>query len=192
MEAIWIADLEEVDEPHSINEQKCKTKVAAFKEWMQKWHQAPHESLIYHTALTKPPDGRAHPSFNITKTEVMNSHNPNPAANQDMDSQAKAKFSHSTYSTFYHLTTGHAFIRSDSSPTTHPNKLLASVVSQTVEHVLLHCPQYMPSHQRHLTANGHLHRISCLFMQLKLIKGLLCFLEESGACYRPCTIWEPG
>ena len=112
MEAIQTADLEEVDEPHSIDKQKCKTKVAVVKEWTQQWHQAPHKSLIYHTALTKPPDGRVHPSFNITKTEAMNSHNPNPAVNQDMDNQAKAKFSHSTYSTFYCLTTGHAFIGS--------------------------------------------------------------------------------
>ena len=112
IEAIWTADLEEVDEPHSINEQKHKTKAAAVKEWMQQWHQAPHKSLIYHTAPTEPPDRRAHPSFNITKTEAVNSHNPNSTASQDVDNQVKAKFSHSTYSTFHCLTTGHAFIGS--------------------------------------------------------------------------------
>ena len=32
MEAIQTADLEEVDKPHSINKQKCKTKVAVVKE----------------------------------------------------------------------------------------------------------------------------------------------------------------
>ena len=79
---------------------------------MQQWHQAPCKSLIYCTALTKLPDGRVHPSFNITKTKAVNSHNPNSAANQDANNQVKAKFSHSTYSTFYCLTTGHAFIGS--------------------------------------------------------------------------------
>ena len=106
MEAIWTADLKEVDEPHSINEQKCKMKAAAVEEWTQQWHQAPHESLIYCTTLTKLPDRRAHPSFNITRTKVANSHTPNSAASQDADNQVKAKFSCSTYSTFYHLATG--------------------------------------------------------------------------------------
>ena len=111
MEAIWTADLEEVDEPHSINEQKCKTKVAAVEEWMQQWHQALHKSLIYCTALTELPDRRVHPFFNITRTEMVNSHTPNSAVSQDVNNQVKAKFSHSTYSTFYHLATGHEFIR---------------------------------------------------------------------------------
>ena len=197
MEAIWTADLKEVDEPYSINELKCKMKVAAVKEWMQQWHQAPHESLIYCTALTELPNGRVHPSFNITRTKVANSHFPNPAASQDADNQVKAKFSCSTYSTFYCLTTGHAFIGSFTQCffPHHTPKQVACQCSepvQMVEHMLLHCPQYTPLHQRHLTANGCLHGISCLFMQQKLIKGLLCFLEETGACYRLCTIWELG
>ena len=145
MEAIWTADLEEVDEPHSINKLKCKTKAAVVEEWTQQWHQAPGESLIYCTALTKPPDGRAHPSFNITRTEAVNSHFPNSAASQDADNQVKAKFSCSTYSTFYHLTTGHAFIRSFTQQffPCHTPKQVACQCSepvQMVKHMLLHCP----------------------------------------------------
>ena len=150
MEAIWTADLEEVDEPHSINKLKCKTKAAVVEEWTQQWHQAPGKSLIYCTALTKPPDRRAHPSFNITRTKAVNSHFPNSAASQDADNQVKAKFSRSTYSTFYHLTTGHAFIGSFTQRffPCHTPKQVACQCSepvQMVKHMLLHCPQYMPS-----------------------------------------------
>ena len=42
------------------------------------------------------------------------------------------------------------------------------------------------------SANGRSHGISCLFMQPKLIEGLLHFLEETGACAKPRTEWEPG
>jgi hypothetical protein len=62
--------------------------------------------------------------------------------------------------------------------------------TQTVEHVLLHCPQYMPSHQKHLTANGHPYGLSSLFTQTEHIEGLLWFLEETGACFKPWTTWE--
>ena len=134
---------------HSINELKHKMKAAAVEEWMQQWHQALCESLIYCTALTKLPDKRGHPSFNITRTEVVNSHFPNSAVSQDADNQVKAKFSCSTYSTFYHLTTGHAFIRSFTQcffPHHTPEQVACQCGEpvQMVEHMLLHCPQYTP------------------------------------------------
>ena len=62
-EAIRTADLREIEEPHSIKRQQKETKDAAVMTWAERWHSAPRSSLAYRTALTKPPDGRPHPTF---------------------------------------------------------------------------------------------------------------------------------
>jgi hypothetical protein len=58
-------------------------------EW---WHQAPRSSLAYKTVLTKPPDGRPHPTFLVRQDTV--------------------KFSRLTLCTLYRVITGHAFVGS--------------------------------------------------------------------------------
>jgi hypothetical protein len=130
LEAIWMAELDPDSEPHTIKHQKMKTKWAAITTWADRWHNAPRTSLAYRTALTKPPDGRPHPTF-PTKQEP-------------------AKFSWTTSCMLYRLITGHAFI---GAYTQHffdqhtPEQIACTCgeLVQTVEHILLDCPT-MPSH----------------------------------------------
>lgn len=63
LEAIRVANLEEIEEPHTTKKQKATAKQQAYQGWAEQWHQAPRTSLVYRTALTKPPDGRLHPAF---------------------------------------------------------------------------------------------------------------------------------
>jgi hypothetical protein len=70
LEAICTADLRDVEEPHSIKNQKQKTKQAAIATWLERWHEVPRSSLAYQTALTKPPDGRPHPTFLVRQEAV--------------------------------------------------------------------------------------------------------------------------
>ncbi len=92
LEAICIAPAEAAKEPCTIKNQKQKTREEAITTWATWWHQAPHTSLVYRTALTKPLDGQAHPVFHI--------------------GQNPAKFSWKTFCTLYQIITGHAFIGS--------------------------------------------------------------------------------
>ena len=63
LEAIHTAVINEVDEPHSIKNQKAKTEEEVITTWAKQWHQNPYMSLSYSTALSKPPDGKVHPTF---------------------------------------------------------------------------------------------------------------------------------
>jgi len=63
---------------------------------------------------------------------------------------------------------------------------------QTVEHVLLDCPIYTTMRQEHLTANSCPQNLSQLFNHPKCINMLLQFMEETGACAKPHTVWELG
>ena len=69
LEAICIANLTEIIEPHTINNQKEATKEAAIAAWGNKWNKLPHTSKAYQTALTSPPDGKSHPTFHITQEQ---------------------------------------------------------------------------------------------------------------------------
>ena len=181
LEAIRTADLMDIEELNTIKNQKKQTKAAATKEWARRWHQSPHDSLAYQTALTEPPDGHPHPTFHIGKNNAKGK---------------RAKFSRLTHATLYRFTTGHAFIGAYTQRF-HPQHTLEQVAcpcgepTQTVEHVLLHCPHYMPSRRKHLTANGRPHGLSSLFTQTEHVEGLLRFLEETGACIKTRTTWEP-
>ena len=64
-EAIRTADLRDVEGPHTIGNQKRTAKEEAINTWAERWYQSPRSSLAYKTALTKPPDGRTHPTFLI-------------------------------------------------------------------------------------------------------------------------------
>ncbi|KAH9961323.1 hypothetical protein BC827DRAFT_1131805, partial [Russula dissimulans] len=63
---------------------------------------------------------------------------------------------------------------------------------QTIEHVLRECPRYDDARRKHLTANGRLRNIPQLFSHPKRVHSLLHFLEETGACAKPRTLWDPG
>ena len=63
LEAICTAVINEADELHSIKNQKAKTEEEVIMTWAKQWHQNLHMSLSYSTALSKPPNGKAHPTF---------------------------------------------------------------------------------------------------------------------------------
>jgi hypothetical protein len=44
----------------------------------------------------------------------------------------------------------------------------------------------------HLTASGRPRNLSQLFNHLKRVVTLLRFMEETGACAKLRTVWEPG
>jgi hypothetical protein len=141
LEAIRTAALTPDQEPHMIKHQKKQTKEAMIASWANCWHKAPCTSLVYRTALTKPPDGRVHPMFK--------------------PDQGTVKFSHKISCTLYHLATGHAFIgeytrRFYSHHTQEQVTCPCGKPTQTVEHLLLKCPKYNAVHQKHLMVNGRL------------------------------------
>jgi hypothetical protein len=177
LEAIRTADLRGEEEPHSIKAQKKKTTEAAISAWAERWHQAPRSSLAYKTALTRPPDGRPHPTFLVR--------------------QDTAKFSRLTICTLYRVITGHAFIGSYTQRffPQHTQEQVACPCGepvQTVEHVLLHCQLHNAARRKHLTASGRPRNLSQLFNHPKRVTTLLRFLEETGACAKPRAVWEPG
>jgi len=130
----------------------------AIREWADRWHQAPRISLAYQLALTKPPDGKPHPTFIHTKAK-----RPAGAGRRPQRGSAPAKSSHSrhTTSTLYRIITGHAFIGSYTQrflPQHTPEQIACQCgeTIQTVEHVLRDCPRYDAACRRHLTANSRL------------------------------------
>ena len=176
-EAIRTADLRDVDEPHSIKDQKKKTRDAAITAWAERWHQAPRSSLAYKTALTKPPDGRPHPTFLVR--------------------QDAAKFSRLTLCTLYRIITGHAFVGAYTQRffPQHTEEQVACPCGepvQTIEHILLDCNIYTAARRKHLTVGGRPRNLSQLFNHPKRVIMLLRFMEETGICAKPRTVWEPG
>jgi len=177
LEAIRTADLTNFEEPHSIKKQKEATRNAATATWAERWHQTPHASLVYKTALTRPPDGRTHPTF--------------------LTGEQAAKFSRLTLCTMYRIITGHAFVGSYTQrffPQHTPDQVACPCGTpvQTIEHILLVCPIYATARRKHLTANGRPRNLSQLFNHPKRVVTVLRFLEETGVCAKPRTEWEPG
>jgi hypothetical protein len=89
-EALRTAEPNTEEEPHTIKNQRKKTRDDTIAKLAERWHESPRSSLAYRTALTKPPDGKAHPTF-LTGKEL-------------------AKFSHWSLCTLYWIITGHAFV----------------------------------------------------------------------------------
>ena len=63
LEAIRIADLTTIKEPHTIRQQQDATRSEATATWGDRFYQAPRSGLSYKTALLAPPDGGPHPTF---------------------------------------------------------------------------------------------------------------------------------
>jgi Reverse transcriptase (RNA-dependent DNA polymerase)/Endonuclease-reverse transcriptase len=184
LEAIRTANLAGIREPHTINNQREATKSAAIAAWTEEWHQSPHTSKAYRTALTMPPDGKPHHTFYCT--------HPNKT-----DAEPQAKFSRLTHSTFYRLITGHAFTGEYTQrffPQHTPEQVACQCGEpiQTVEHVLLQCPLFNAARRKHLTVNGRPRSFPQLLENSERTRSLLQFLEETRACNKPRAEWEPG
>jgi hypothetical protein len=183
-EAVRTATPAEADEPHTIKSQKKRAKEDAVEAWATDWHQAPRTSLAYRTALTRPPDGRPHPSFHAERSPV------DPRAR-------KVKCPRRTRSTFYRFVTGHAFVGEYTQRffPQHTQDQIACPCGepvQTIEHVLLHCPTHTAARLKHLTAHGRPSNLTQLFANPKRVAEVLSFLEETSACDRPREVWDPG
>lgn len=190
LETIRTTDTETIVEPNSIKSQIKAAEETAIKAWADSWHQAPRTSLAYRTALTAPPDGRTHHTFHSARTTATLRTTPK-TTNQP------AKFSRTTHSTFYRLTTGHAFTGEYTQrfyPPHTPEQIACPCGEQvqTAEHVLTACPLYDDARQKHLSANGRPRTLQQLFANQERAQELRQFLEETKACAKPRASWEPG
>ena len=182
---IRTADIAGIVEPHTITSQKKATKDAAIAEWTARWHEQPHTSKAYQTALTEPPDGRTHRTFLLT-----------PAHNTPGEENT-VKFSRLTDSTFYRFITGHAFTgeytkRFFSKHTPEQVACQCGEPNQTVEHILFLCPIFTTARRKHLTDNGRPRSFLQLLENPERVQTLLQFIEETRACTKPRAEWEPG
>jgi len=182
LEAIRTANTTNIIEPHTINKQKESTADTAITKWTERWHQSPHTSKAYQTALTAPPDGKTHHTFQMDYSSTEG---------------APAKFSRLTHSTLYRFITGHAFTGEYTQrffPQHTPEQIACQCGEplQTIEHVLFNCPLFTDARCKHLTINGHPRNLPQLLENPKRVQTLLRFLEETRACNKPRTEWEPG
>ena len=185
LETIRTADLTDIIEPHTINRQKETTKDAAVAEWAAQWHQSPHTSKVYQTALTLPPDGKTHHTFHLARPT------------NTPDGRPQAKFSRLTHTTLYRFITGHAFTGEYTQrffPQHTPEQIACQCGEplQTVEHVLFRCPLFTAARRRHLTVRGRPRSFPQLLENKERVQTLLRFLEETRACNKPRAEWEPG
>jgi hypothetical protein len=95
------------------------------------------------------------------------------------------------------MITGHAFIGAYTErffPLHTPEQVACPCgeTTQTVEHVLLHCPLHAAARHKHLTNNGRPRGLQQIFSNPARILDVLRFLEETGACAKPRAEWEPG
>ena len=84
--------------PPSVQYQRAESKAIALKDWEQQFYENPRQSQAYNSALTTPPDGRAHLILRIASTGVK--------IKGQVYSQ---RVSRGTQSTLIRLITGHAF-----------------------------------------------------------------------------------
>jgi hypothetical protein len=197
--AIHTTNLANVKEPHTIQSQRKATKDATIAKWTECWHQSPCTSLAYHTALTTPPDGRPHPTFQTPQlTEPPTTKDSNKHPTQETQNKNAAKpFLRLTYSTLYRFITGHTFTSEYtqwffSKHTAEQITCPCGYPIQTIEHVLLECTLYTDAHRKYLTVNSHPQSLPQLFSHPQCIQELLRFLEETGACMKPRVERELG
>ena len=195
-----MAETAGADEPHTIGKQKEKGKADAVDAWAERWHQSQRTSLAYQTALTRPPDGKPHTTFLAPTKQPQDT----PAGEPEQEPQGpgeprakKAKFTRKTFTTFYRIITGHAFVGAYTQrffPQHTPDQVACQCgePTQTIEHVLLHCPLFDTSRRKHLMANGRPRNRTQLFKNPERAVKMQRFLEETGACATPRAAWEPG
>ena len=150
--------------------------------------------MAYRTALTTPPDGKTHHTFQPKRPTI-------PPKTGDMNTGPdtigpKATFSRLTYSTFYRFITGHAFIGEYTQrffPQHTPDQITCQCGEplQTIEHVIMQCPLFTAARRKHLMFHGRTRSFQQLLENPKRIQELLRFLEETRACNKPRADWEP-
>jgi hypothetical protein len=182
LDAISTANINELIEPHTINNQQETIKNAAIVAWTEKWNRSPHTSKAYRTALTTPPDGKPHHTFHLANSS---------------DEEPQAKFSRLTHSTLYRIITGHAFTGEYTQrffPQHTPEQIACPCGEplQTIEHVLFQCHHFTAARRRHLTVSGRPRSFPQLLENPERARALLRFLEETRACSKPRAEWEPG
>src|SRR6266446_1000561 len=174
----------------SIQYQRTESKAAAVSAWGQQYYESPRRSQAYDSALTSPPDGRAHLILRIASTGVR--------IKGQVYSQ---RISREIQSTLTRLITGHAFTGAYRLRFKHKNRPPATeeeiacacgAVPEDTEHVLLLCPLTHDQRLRHLSEDGVPDTLRKLFDSPKHCIGLLRFLAETRVCVKPRTIWEPG
>ena len=185
LEAIRTADISDITEPYTINNQEKTTKDAAIITWAERWHCLPHTSKAYRTALTTPPDGKPHHTFHLAHT-----HDSSEGKNAD-------KFSRLTHSTLYQFITGHTFTGEYTQrffPQHTPDQIACQCGEplQTADHILFKCTNFADACQRHLTVNGRPRTFPQLLETPKHAQSLLRFLKETRACSKPWAVWNPG
>ena len=146
--------------PATINYQRQEAKAEATRAWEERWHENPRTSLAYHTACTKPPDGRIHPILRIQQKGWEDK----PFRSRRKGTLHRAKVSRATTSNLFRFITGHAFTGGYTArflgkklPGPLPEELVAcpcGELPQTVEHVLLGSPIHDTARRKHLITCG--------------------------------------
>ncbi|KAI9448965.1 hypothetical protein F5148DRAFT_1248903 [Russula earlei] len=150
----------DITEPLSLDEQKDKHERDAIASWEKSWHEGPRTSLAYRTALTRPPDGKPHPTAIAQKRPTKaDSDKRNNNSNGNNNTEQHDKFPRHITSTFYRFITGHAFTgeytqRFHTRHTTEQVECQCGEPVQRVEHVLLACPLFDDARRRHFSARG--------------------------------------
>jgi hypothetical protein len=150
--------------------------------------------MAYRTALTTPPDGKTHHTFQ-TKHPATPPTTGNTTTGPSAEGP-KATFSRLTYSTFYRFITGHAFIGEYTQrffPQHTPDQVACQCGEplQTIEHVIMHCPLFTAARLKHLVSNGRTRSFQQLLETPERVQKLLRFLQETRACNKPQASWEP-
>jgi hypothetical protein len=181
-----------IKEPHTIQNQRKANKDATIVKWTKHWHQSLHTSLAYRTALTAPPDGRPHPTFQTPqpKEPPMTKGSNKQLTQETQNENAAKQFLRLTYSMLYRFITGHAFTSEYMQHffSQHTAKQIACPCGypiQTIEHILLECTLYTNVRRKYLTVNSCPQTLPQLFSHPQHIQELLRFLEETGACSKP-------
>lgn len=176
LEAVRTADLTGINEPQTISNQLKQAESAAITAWAERYNQTPHTSMAYRTALTTPPDGKTHHTFQSTQLT-----NPLTVGNNNTGPEEKgpkATFSRLTHSTFYRLITGHAFTGEYMQrffPQHTPDQIECQCGEplQTVEHIIIQCPLFADARQRHLMPSGRTRSLQQLLETPKRVQGPL-------------------
>ncbi|KAH9961810.1 hypothetical protein BC827DRAFT_1267469 [Russula dissimulans] len=105
LKAIRTAVPNEINELQTIRNQKAKAEETAINKWAERWYQLPRTSLAYRTALTKPPNGKPHPTFQHENTKQKEGEHKFLSGRPSQTREVKSNFSRQTVSTLYRFIT---------------------------------------------------------------------------------------
>lgn len=150
-------------EPHTVSHQQATSHELAIRTWQgRNWHNADRHGQTFRT-LPEPPTGKPPPTI-----------------------RAAAEAPRKVASTLVRMITGHTFIGSYYSRF-HPRKPThcpgCGFTPQTVEHVIQSCPRFARARATHLLPIARDLSLSILLGTTKGGKAMVCFLEETKACF---------